>query len=64
MTIYEEKGYGNRSQYLESLSDDYDVDLDIVLDIAELLGETEDFDGLINSLEDAHKYLGGGLNEN
>lgn len=48
-----EKGFNNRHDYLVSLSEDYGVDLDTVLMLADVLGESEDFDGLINSLEDA-----------
>lgn len=50
--VYEENGYADRKDYLECISDDYGVPLDIVLSLAELLGETEDFDGLVVALED------------
>lgn len=52
MNIYEDNGYENRKDYLECLSGDYDVPLDVVLNLAGLLGKTEDFDGLIVALED------------
>jgi len=50
--IYQEKGYESREDYLENLSEDYGVCYDTVLLLAELLGEEEDFDGLVTSLED------------
>ena len=52
MNVYIENGYENRKDYLESLSEEYDVDYDTVVDIAMLLGENEDFDGLVAALED------------
>lgn len=51
-TIYEENGYADRVAYLESLADEYGTDIMVVSSIAEVLGENEDFDGLISSLED------------
>ncbi len=58
MSVYKEKGFDNRDDYLEHLSVEYDVDLDLVDNLANLLGETEDFDGLITSLEDLSGILG------
>jgi hypothetical protein len=52
MNIYIENGYKNRKDYLESLSKDFEIDLDTVLMMSDLLGSNEDFDGLITSLED------------
>lgn len=48
-TIYEQNGYKNRQDYLDSLAEEYG---DEVYFLADLLGESEDFDGLIVSLED------------
>lgn len=50
--IYKEKGYATRKDYLESLADDYGVDEDAVFAVADLLGPSEDFDGLIIMIED------------
>jgi hypothetical protein len=50
--IYEKYGYKNRKDYLESLADEYGLSLDIVFSAADLLGESEDFDGLISALQD------------
>jgi hypothetical protein len=49
---YLEYGVENRAEYLQMLSEDYDVDLDIVHAMADVLGPMEDFDGLVTSLED------------
>ena len=53
MSIYEENGYTNRREYLESLAEEFDVPSETVFTLASLLGKSEDFDGLINALEDA-----------
>ena len=52
MNHYKEQGYGCRDTYLISLSEMYGVDIKIVEYLADLLGENEDFDGLVTSLED------------
>ena len=44
--------WGSRGAYLKSLAEDYDMPLDHVETLAEMLGEIEDFDGLVTSLED------------
>lgn len=50
MSPYIENGFNNRREYLESLAEEYDSDKVFVL--ASILGEDEDFDGLIAALED------------
>ena len=52
MSIYEEQGYANRDDYLNCLAEDYEVDVNTVYMLADMLGENEDFDGLVTSLED------------
>jgi hypothetical protein len=52
MSIYTDEGYTSRRDYLETLADDMGVDLDTVFTLAGILGSSEDFDGLITSLED------------
>lgn len=52
MSVYVENGYVNRKEYLQSLSENYGVDMDTVLALANLLGKSEDFDGLVTALED------------
>lgn len=51
--VYKENDYKDREDYLKCMSEDYGVPLDVVLSLAEVLGESEDFDGLISTLEDA-----------
>ena len=53
MSIYEKNGYSDRRAYLVDLADQYGVDYETVSTLANVLGEDEDFDGLINELEDA-----------
>ena len=48
-SIYKEKGYESRKEYLDELAEDYG---DIVYVLADILGPTEDFDGLVTELED------------
>lgn len=57
MNIYQEHGFNNREDYLKDLAEGYDVDYDTVKFLADLLGESEDFDGLITSLEDYEESL-------
>ena len=52
MNIYQENGYESRKDYLISLSDEYGVSQDKVFLLASMLGKTEDFDGLINMVQD------------
>ena len=55
LNIYQEHGFDNREDYLKYLAEDYDMDYSAVKFLADLLGESEDFDGLITSLEDYAK---------
>lgn len=50
--IYTKNGYASRAAYLHSLAEEYGVDFYFVLYLAEMLGPNEDFDGLVNALED------------
>lgn len=45
-------GYKSRSDYLETLSLEYGVDLFIVENMADVLGPNEDFDGLVSMLQE------------
>ena len=51
MSIYNERGYSGRKDYLNSLAIEYGVHHDTVFLLASLLGRNEDFDGLISELE-------------
>lgn len=52
MSVYLENGYDNRTEYLKSLAQEYGVPYTSVLVFADLLGSSEDFDGLITILDD------------
>lgn len=52
MNIYEENGYENRKDYLESLADEYDCPIETVMELAYILGKDEDFDGLVSAMRD------------
>jgi len=52
MNIYQENGYESRQDYLECMADDYGVPFDTVVALSLVLGSEEDFDGLVNALED------------
>jgi len=52
MSAYTNNGFKNRSEYLASLAEEYEGNEDVVYMMADLLGPTEDFDGLVTSLED------------
>lgn len=51
---YVRNGYANRREYLESLAEDYGAE--IVFALASMLGQNEDFDGLVTSLEDYEDF--------
>jgi len=50
--VYQQNGYENRIDYLKNLARDYGIDENVVLVTADLLGPSEDFDGLVTTLED------------
>jgi len=50
--IYNDNGYDNRDDYLQSLAEDYGVGLGTVKMLSDLLGPSEDFDGLVTGLQD------------
>ena len=50
--VYQENGFSNREEYLIDLADNYSVSIYEVCAIAEMLGENEDFDGLVSALEE------------
>ena len=57
MSIYTEKEYKDRQNYLNSVSDEYGVDINIVNSLADILGPDEDFDGLISILQDMDYFM-------
>jgi len=45
-------GYKDREDYLNNLAEEYGIELSTVKIISDMLGENEDFDGLITALND------------
>jgi len=58
--VYTTNGYKDRNDYLESLADDRGIDRMTVDVLADVLGESEDFDGLISALDDFEGFDGEG----
>ena len=56
MSIYTQKGYDSRKDYLDSLAEDYGIDPEMVYAAASMLGHNEDFDGLVTTLQDESDY--------
>ena len=54
MSIYTENGYANRKEYLDSLREEYGAEL--VNTFITVLPASEDFDGLVTSLEDHTEF--------
>jgi hypothetical protein len=50
--VYTRNGYKDREDYLKNLADDRGIELFVVTMIADMLGPSEDFDGLVTELED------------
>lgn len=50
--IYQANGFNTRVEYLNSLAEGYGIPVEMVYELANVLGATEDFDGLVTSLED------------
>ena len=59
MSVYKENGYKDRNDYLEQLADEYDAPVQVVAALAEVLGPSEDFDGLVSNLKDWEEYKNG-----
>ena len=51
-TIYQERGYKDRKDYLTQLADENGAERALVYSMADILGEGEDWDGLVSSVED------------
>ena len=52
MNQYGNNGFDDRDHYLGTMAEQYDVSIDLVYALADVLGEDEDFDGLIAAIED------------
>lgn len=57
MDEYQKLGYADRQHYLKTLAREYGVTQKEVFLMADLMGENEDFDGLVSMLEDSMDYL-------
>jgi hypothetical protein len=57
MSIYTENGYKNCKEYLEDLSEIYEVPLPTVYALYNLLGDTEASDGLVAAVADAAEMV-------
>jgi hypothetical protein len=55
--VYQKNGYKHRKDYLQCMSEDYGVPLDVVETLADIM-PGEEFDGLISALEDAEVMFG------
>ena len=53
---YTDNGYTDRAEYLDSLAEEHGMDINVVLNLAEILGPNEDFDGLVTTLQDLSKF--------
>lgn len=51
-SMYEEYGCADRQEYLTMLADENGLSYEVVFGIADMLGESEDFDGLVCEVED------------
>jgi hypothetical protein len=49
---YNAQGYKDREDYLTSLAQDFGIDIMAVRVISDMLGPSEDFDGLVSELDD------------
>ena len=49
----------DRDAYLRELSEDYGVPMYVVRSLSDMLGPSEDYDGLVSALEDYCDMFGG-----
>ena len=60
LSRYEEEGNFDRFGYLKDLAENHGADISAVIEMADLLGPEEDFDGLVTTIEDAAEGFGFG----
>ena len=48
----ENNGYSSKEEYLQELAEENGLDIDTVYMVADLLGDSELFDGLVTTLQD------------
>jgi hypothetical protein len=56
--VYVKMGYKDRADYLDDMADSTGVDSYVVDSLAEILGPNEDFDGLVNAMDDYAEMFG------
>ncbi len=52
MSIYNDEGFKNRREYLENLAEETGCSKEKVFMLAQMLGSSEDFDGLVTACQD------------
>ena len=52
LDVYQLNGFTDRKDYLNALAEEYGVDSGTIFVLADMLGKSEDFDGLISSIQD------------
>lgn len=57
LSRYQEDGCESRTEYLEQLADENLLTLGQITMLVDLLGPDEDFDGLVNMIEDHQEAL-------
>ena len=57
--IYIRNGYKNRSDYFNNLAERFNIDINSVWALSDMLGIDEDFDGLVSSLDDFQYLMNG-----
>lgn len=58
LSRYQEEGAESRVDYFVNLYEHYGSDLAAIIELADLLGPDEDFDGLVTTIEDAGEDFG------
>lgn len=56
LDVYQKNGHANRYEYLQYVAESYGMDIESVCLMAGMLGEDEDFDGLINTIQDMEYF--------
>ena len=51
LSAYQQAGFADRFDYLQNLAYEYGLDVETVGFVAGVLGESEDFDGLLSELD-------------
>lgn len=52
-SIYHEHGFNSRKEYLQDLASEYGIPEETVFSLADILTESEDFEGLVSMCQEA-----------